>query len=454
LRNNKTKAISNKKTNLGGKMKRVAFYTLGCKVNQYETEAISELFVDEGYEVVDFDSVADVYVINTCTVTGLSDRKSRQIIRRAKARNENSIVVVAGCYSQTAPGEVESIPGVDLIIGTKERNKIVDFVREVEKEGKKLNVVGNIMEVKDFEELEIETYHERTRAFIKIQEGCNQFCSYCIIPYARGPVRSRNENNILREVKRLADAEFKEIVLTGIHIASYGKDLKNTSLLELIKKVHEVDGIERIRLGSIEPRIITKEFVDTIAKLHKVCPHFHVSLQSGCDETLKRMNRKYTTDEYREAIQLLRDNLPDVAVTTDVMVGFPGETDEEFEKSCKLLEEIAFAKMHVFKYSPRKGTPAYSFKDQVPAQIKEERSSRLIKLSDKNTLAFNSKFIGRVMPVLFEQQISFRDEDYIEGHTTNYIRVLCKGNNNLKGKIIDVRLKEPVEDCVLGETEP
>ncbi|HHV99276.1 MAG TPA: tRNA (N(6)-L-threonylcarbamoyladenosine(37)-C(2))-methylthiotransferase MtaB [Clostridiaceae bacterium] len=435
-------------------MKRVAFYTLGCKVNQYETEAISELFVNEGYEVVDFDSVADVYVINTCTVTGLSDRKSRQIIRRAKARNENSIVVVAGCYSQTAPGEVESIPGVDLIIGTKERSKIVDFVREVEKEGKKLNVVGNIMEVKDFEELEIETYHERTRAFIKIQEGCNQFCSYCIIPYARGPVRSRNEINILREVKRLADAEFKEIVLTGIHIASYGKDLKNTSLLELIKKVHEVDGIERIRLGSIEPRIITKEFVDTIAKLHKVCPHFHVSLQSGCDEILKRMNRKYTTSEYREAIRLLRENIPDVAVTTDVMVGFPGETDEEFEKSYKFLEEIAFAKMHVFKYSPRKGTPAYSFKDQVPAQKKEERSSRLIELSDKNTLAFNRKFIGRVMPVLFEQQISFRGEDYIEGHTTNYIRVLCKGDNNLKGKIIGVRLKEPVEDCVLGEIEP
>jgi len=434
-------------------MKRVAFYTLGCKVNQYETEAISELFVDEGYEVVDFDSEADVYVINTCTVTGLSDRKSRQIIRRAKARNEKSIVVVAGCYSQTAPGEVESIPGVDLIIGTKERNKIVDYVREVEKKGKKLNVVGNIMEVRDFEELEIETYHERTRAFIKIQEGCNQFCSYCIIPYARGPVRSRNESNILREIKRLADAEFKEIVLTGIHIASYGKDLKNTSLLELLVKVLDVDGIERIRLGSIEPRIITKEFVDTVAKLHKVCPHFHVSLQSGCDETLKRMNRKYTTGEYREAIQLLRDNIPDVAITTDVMVGFPGETDEEFEKTYKFLEEISFSKMHVFKYSPRKGTPAYSFKDQVPAQKKDERSSRLIKLSDKNTLAFNSKFIGRVMPVLFEQHTSFRDENYIEGRTANYIRVLCKGDNNLKGKIIGVRLKEPVEDCVFGEKE-
>jgi len=434
-------------------MKKVAFYTLGCKVNQYETEAISELFADEGYEIVDFNSKADVYVINTCTVTGLSDRKSRQIIRRAKGLNEDSIVVVAGCYSQTAPEEVESIPGVDLIIGTKERRKIVDYVREVEKKGKKLNVVGNIMDVRDFEELEIETYHERTRAFIKIQEGCNQFCSYCIIPYARGPVRSRSESNILKEIERLAAAEFKEIVLTGIHIASYGKDLKNTSLLELLKKVHEVKSIERIRLGSIEPRIITNEFVDTIAKLPKVCPHFHVSLQSGCDETLKRMNRKYTTDEYRKAIQLLRDNIADVSVTTDVMVGFPGETDEEFEKTYRFLEKISFSKMHVFKYSPRKGTPAYSFKDQVPAQKKEERSDRLIKLSDENTLAFNRKFIGRVMPVLFEQQVSFRGEDYIEGHTTNYIRVLCKGDNNLKGKIINVRLEETVEDCVLGKVE-
>jgi len=434
-------------------MKKVAFYTLGCKVNQYETEAISELFADEGYEIVDFNSKADVYVINTCTVTGLSDRKSRQIIRRAKGLNGDSIVVVAGCYSQTAPEEVESIPGVDLIIGTKERRKIVDYVREVEKKGKKLNVVGNIMDVRDFEELEIETYHERTRAFIKIQEGCNQFCSYCIIPYARGPVRSRSESNILKEIERLAAAEFKEIVLTGIHIASYGKDLKNTSLLELLKKVHEVKGIERIRLGSIEPRIITNEFVDTIAKLPKVCPHFHVSLQSGCDETLKRMNRKYTTDEYRKAIQLLRDNIADVSVTTDVMVGFPGETDEEFEKTYRFLEKISFSKMHVFKYSPRKGTPAYSFKDQVPAQKKEERSDRLIKLSDENTLAFNRKFIGRVMPVLFEQQVSFRGEDYIEGHTTNYIRVLCKGDNNLKGKIINVRLEETVEDCVLGKVE-
>lgn len=432
-------------------MKKVAFYTLGCKVNQYETEAISELFTNEGYEAVDFNDAADVYVINTCTVTGLSDRKSRQMIRRAKAKNENAILVVAGCYAQTAPGDVENIPGVDIIIGTKDRSKIVDFVKEVEKEGRKLNAVGNIMAVRDFEELKIETYKERTRAFIKIQEGCSQFCSYCIIPYARGPIRSRSENDILKEVERLTASDFKEIVLTGIHIASYGRDLKDTSLLELLKKVHQVDGIERIRIGSIEPRIITTEFVNTIARLPKICPHFHVSLQSGCDETLKRMNRKYNTDEYRQAIELIRDKIPDAAVTTDVMVGFPGETDEEFEMTYSFLEKIAFSKMHVFKYSPRKGTPAYSFKDQIPAKKKEERSGRLIRLSDKNTLAYNEKYVGRTLPVLFEQEISYEGGDYMEGHTCNYIRVLCKGDNNLKGEIINVRLKKVIEDYVLGE---
>jgi len=431
-------------------MKKVAFYTLGCKVNQYETEAISAMFEKEGYEIVDFEDKADIYVINTCTVTGLSARKSRQMIRRAKTNNEDSIVVVVGCYSQTSPEEVEKIPGVNVVVGTKERSKILDYIREIEKGKDKLNAVGNIMSARDFEELPLDSYKDRSRAFLKIQEGCSQYCAYCIIPYARGPIRSRPPEDVIREVIRLSEAGFKEIVLTGIHIASYGKDIKESSLLDIIRKVHEVDGIQRIRLGSIEPTIITEEFVDAVSRLNKLCPHYHISLQSGCDDTLKRMNRKYTTNEYRRGVELLRKNIKDVAITTDVMVGFPGETDAEFEETYKFVQEIAFAQMHIFKYSPRKGTPAAEFSNQVDAKVKEERSKMLIELSKKNMFEFNNRHIGRVMPVLFEQEVKSK-KGFIEGLTANYIRVVCKGQHDSLGEIVKVKLKQALEDYILGE---
>lgn len=430
-------------------MKKAAFYTLGCKVNQYETEALVNMFEKAGYEVVEFEDRADVYVINTCTVTNLSDRKSRQMIRRAKNMNEDSIVVVAGCYAQTSPDEVSSIPGVNLVIGTKERSKILDYVKEIEEGREKINVVGNIMTTRDFEELNIDSYKERTRAFLKIQEGCSQFCAYCIIPYARGPVRSRQPEDVVKEVRRLAEGGFKEIVLTGIHVASYGKDLKTTSLVDILRKVHEIDGIERIRLGSIEPMTITEEFISMAASLEKLCPHYHLSLQSGCDETLKRMNRKYDTEDYKRVVELLEKNIRDVSLTTDVMVGFPGETDEEFEKTCKFVEGIGFLKMHVFKYSPRKGTPAAGFASQIPPDIKERRSERLLDLSDRMAKKFNAKYLGRIMPVLFEQEVKNK-EGIIEGLTANYIRVLCEGEYKHKGEIKQVELMNIQDDYVLG----
>ncbi|HOM01617.1 MAG TPA: tRNA (N(6)-L-threonylcarbamoyladenosine(37)-C(2))-methylthiotransferase MtaB [Acetivibrio sp.] len=431
-------------------MKRAAFYTLGCKVNQYETEAITEMFEKAGYKIVDFEQEADVYVINTCTVTNLSDRKSRQMIRRAKRNNRDSVVIVVGCYAQTAPEEVSQIEGVNMVVGTKDRSKILEYLKELESFGGKRNYVEDIMKTREFEELGVDVYKERTRAFIKIQEGCNQFCTYCIIPYARGPVRSRPEENILREVTGLAQSGYKEIVLTGIHVASYGKDIKTTSLLDIIKKVHEIEGIERIRLGSIEPTTVTESFVDAIAGMEKLCPQFHISLQSGCDSTLKRMNRKYTTKEYLRSVKLLRDNLKDVAVTTDVMVGFPGETDEEFNETYKFLEEVFFARMHIFKYSRRKGTPAASYPDQVSPQKKEERSRRLIELSSRMTLQYNKSFTGRILPVLFEQEVKEK-EGFMEGLTPNYIRVECRGNRDLEGKIFNVLLKDTKDDYIIGE---
>lgn len=433
-------------------MKKIAFFTLGCKVNQYETEAISEMFRNDGYEVVDFEQFADVYVINTCTVTNLSDRKSRQMIRRAKKTNENSIVAVVGCYAQTSPEEVMSIPGVNLVMGTNEKGKILENIKKLEEGKNNINLVKDIMKTREFEELGVEVYKERTRAFIKIQEGCSQFCSYCIIPYARGPIRSRPVEYILNEVRKLALNGYKEIVLTGIHIASYGKDLKTTSLLDIIRKVHEIDGVERIRLGSIEPTTITDEFVNEITRLHKVCPHFHISLQSGCDRTLKRMNRRYTTDEYRSSIELIRANIKDVSITTDVMVGFPGETDEEFLETVKFLEEISFAAMHVFKYSRRKGTPAAEFKDQVSPEKKEERSNTLIQMSSRKNGEFNRSFEGRIMEVLLEQEVKGQN-GMVEGLTPNYIRVLCEGQPDLCGKILKVKMNKAVEDYIIGNIQ-
>ncbi|MEN6313996.1 MAG: tRNA (N(6)-L-threonylcarbamoyladenosine(37)-C(2))-methylthiotransferase MtaB [Clostridiaceae bacterium] len=430
-------------------MKRVAFYTLGCKVNQYETEVMAEAFESAGYEQVSFEEAADVYVINTCTVTGLSARKSRQAIRRARQLNPQAVVAAVGCYPQTARTEVEELPEVDIIAGTADRMKIPEYVEAFRAGNGKISAVGNIMKTHVFENLKIEKYKNRTRAFLKIQEGCSQFCSYCIIPYARGPIRSRPSGEVLEEVRKLAEAGFKEVVLTGIHIASYGRDLRQMGLLELISHIHEADGIERVRIGSIEPTIVTKEFAAAAARMGKLCPHYHISLQSGCDETLSRMNRHYTTAEYKKAVELLRENIPDVAVTTDVMVGFPGETDKEFETTFEYLSAINLAKMHVFKFSPRKGTPAASFDGQVEGTVKESRSARLLELSDRCSLEFNSSFTGRMMPVLYEQEVKGSD-GYFEGLTPNYIRVVSNGNNNLTGNIIMTELLEAHSDHITG----
>ncbi|MDX5661673.1 tRNA (N(6)-L-threonylcarbamoyladenosine(37)-C(2))-methylthiotransferase MtaB, partial [Clostridioides difficile] len=387
-------------------MKKVAFYTLGCKVNQYETEAMLELFEKDGYEQVNSEEYADVYVINTCTVTHMSDRKSRQYIRRVKKKNPDAIIAVVGCYSQVSPEEILDIEEVNLVMGTNDRRKIVEEIKKINS-SKKVSTVDDIMKVKAFEEIEISQTNGKTRAFMKIQDGCDRFCTYCIIPYARGRVRSRDIDSIVDEVKKLANNGYKEVVLTGIHVASYGKDLKDRDikLLDVIKQINQIEKIERIRLSSVEPILFTDEFVNEVLKMDKVCPHYHLSLQSGCDETLKRMNRRYTTLEYKTIVDRLRSKMPDVAITTDVIVGFPGETNEEFKKTYEFLKEIELSQMHIFKYSPRKGTPAATMENQVDPQMKHFRSEQLLNLSKVNFNKFATKFIGCELDVLFEQNI-------------------------------------------------
>ncbi|NLJ87811.1 MAG: tRNA (N(6)-L-threonylcarbamoyladenosine(37)-C(2))-methylthiotransferase MtaB [Epulopiscium sp.] len=421
-------------------MATAAFYTLGCKVNQYETEALIELFKNKGYEIVTFGEYADVYVINTCTVTNLGDRKSRQMIRKAKKINPSSIVAVVGCYVQVAPEKVESIDEVNIIIGTDERHRIVDLIEQYKKEQNNISLVKDIMKVKEFEELSITELEGRTRAYLKIQEGCNQYCSYCIIPYARGPVRSRKAKNIMNEVIKLVDNGFKEIVLTGIHVASYGKDLEDINLLKLLEMVHTIKGLERIRLSSIEPSIVNHEFVDTIKSLDKICPHFHLSLQSGCDETLRRMNRRYTTKDYKEAVELLRANIKDIAFTTDIIVGFPGESEEEFNKSYQFVEEIAFSQIHVFKYSPRNGTPAAKMKSQIAPEIKEERSRKMIQLANVLQNKFLNQQIGKTIEVLFEDELE-NNKGFYEGHTPNYLKVEVFSKEDIRNKILPVTIE-------------
>lgn len=440
--------IKNKDKNK--RKKTVAIFTLGCKVNQYETEAMAELFQKEGYEIVDHEEYADVYVINTCTVTNLGDKKSRQFIRRAKSKNDDSIIAVVGCYAQTSPDEVLKIEQVDIILGTNERKRIVELCEEVSNERKKINAVSDIMAIREFEEMKIEEVKGKTRAFLKIQEGCNQYCSYCIIPYARGPIRSRRIENITNEVQKLADNGFKEVVLTGIHIASYGKDLGEIRLIDVIEKVHEIEGIERIRLGSIEPTLITEEFMQRLSNLSKVCDHFHLSLQSGSDTVLKRMNRKYTTEQYKEIAELIKRYMPNAGLTTDIIVGFPGETEEEFYQTCKFVEDIGFSRIHVFSYSPRKGTPAAKHKNQVPSSIKHDRSKKLIEIGERLTKLFITHFIDAELDVLFEEE-SKNKFGFIEGYTTNYIRVLCKGEVSLEGEILLVRINHIEDENLIGE---
>lgn len=431
-------------------MKKVALHNLGCKVNAYETEAMQHLLEEAGYEIVPFTQKADVYVINTCSVTNMADRKSRQMLHKAKKNNPDSIVVAAGCYVQTSEKEVLNDLSVDIVIGNDRKHDLVRLLEEYSLDSVN-DTVDDINDGKhDFEELFIDQTKEHTRAFIKVQDGCNQFCSYCIIPYARGRVRSRRFENVIAEVERLAANGFKEVVLTGIHLSSYGVDFEEaTGLLELIQAVNAVKGIERIRLGSLEPKIVTEHFASELSKLDKICPHFHLSLQSGCDATLKRMNRKYITKEYERGCELLRKYFVHPAITTDVIVGFPGETEEEFEQTKAYLEQIHFYEMHIFKYSKRKGTRAAVMPDQIDEQIKAARSEKLIALGHDMSKEFRKFYIGKNEEVLFEEKAVIGDKEYFVGYTKEYVKVAKKTAENLENQIVSGRISGMLTDEIL-----
>ena len=431
-------------------MKKAALHNLGCKVNAYETEAMQHLLEEAGYEIVPFTQKADVYVINTCSVTNMADRKSRQMLHKAKKNNPDSIVVAAGCYVQTSEKEVLNDLSVDIVIGNDRKHDLVRLLEEYSLDSVN-DTVDDINDGKhDFKELFIDQTKEHTRAFIKVQDGCNQFCSYCIIPYARGRVRSRRFENVIAEVERLAANGFKEVVLTGIHLSSYGVDFEEaTGLLELIQAVNAVKGIERIRLGSLEPKIVTEHFASELSKLDKICPHFHLSLQSGCDATLKRMNRKYTTKEYERGCELLRKYFVHPAITTDVIVGFPGETEEEFEQTKAYLEHIHFYEMHIFKYSKRKGTRAAVMPDQIDEQIKAVRSEKLIALGHDMSKEFRKFYIGKNEEVLFEEKAVIGDKEYFVGYTKEYVKVAKKTDENLENQIVSGRISGMLTDEIL-----
>ncbi|HIU57772.1 MAG TPA: tRNA (N(6)-L-threonylcarbamoyladenosine(37)-C(2))-methylthiotransferase MtaB [Candidatus Ornithomonoglobus merdipullorum] len=429
-------------------MKTAAFYTLGCKVNQYETEAVEELFEKNGYTSVPFSEKADCYIINTCSVTSMSDRKSRQMIRRARKTNPDALIAVMGCYSQTAPDEVLAIDGVNLVLGTKDKSSAVRLMGTL-KQGDKLNAVTDVRDNHTFEELRIERCTGKTRAYIKIQDGCSQFCSYCIIPYARGPVRSRPEDEIVCEVKKLAEAGYKEVILTGIHAAAYGQDLQNTSLDRLLNRLDTIDGIERIRLSSIEPMTLNSDFIDGIRSCKNLCPHFHISLQSGCDETLRRMNRHYTTEQFEGIVNGLRGAFPGCAVTTDIMTGFAGETDEEFEKTLEFVKHIKFADAHVFQYSRRRGTPAAKRPGQVPPEIKEARSKAIMKAVAVSKNEFLQNELGKTVDVLFETKTK---DGLYEGKTANYITVHAPSDENISGRILKTALMSTENGIIFGKT--
>ena len=431
-------------------MKKAALHNLGCKVNAYETEAMQHLLEEAGYEIVPFTQKADVYVINTCSVTNMADRKSRQMLHKAKKNNPDSIVVAAGCYVQTSEKEVLNDLSVDIVIGNDRKHDLVRLLEEYSLDSVS-DTVDDINDGKhDFEELFIDQTKEHTRAFIKVQDGCNQFCSYCIIPYARGRVRSRRFENVIAEVERLVANGFKEVVLTGIHLSSYGVDFEEaTGLLELIQAVNAVKGIERIRLGSLEPKIVTEHFASELSKLDKICPHFHLSLQSGCDATLKRMNRKYTTKEYERGCELLRKYFVHPAITTDVIVGFPGETEEEFAQTKAYLEHIHFYEMHIFKYSKRKGTRAAVMPDQIDEQIKAARSEELIALGHAMSEEFRKFYIGKNEEVLFEEKAVIGDKEYFVGYTKEYVKVAKETDENLENQIVSGRVSGMLTDEIL-----
>ena len=440
-------------------MKKAALHNLGCKVNAYETEAMQQMLEMAGYEIVPFGERADVYVINTCSVTNMADRKSRQMLHRAKKQNPEAVVVAAGCYVQTKEQEAIVDEAIDIIIGNNKKHELVSRLDEFFRDHGKIDAVLDINDRnQEFEELYMDKPSEHTRAFIKVQDGCNLFCSYCIIPYARGRVRSRNIESVLEEVTRLAENGYQEVVLTGIHLSSYGIETGD-SLLHLIQEIHKVEGIQRIRLGSLEPKVVTEEFAEELSKLEKVCPHFHLSLQSGCDATLQRMNRKYTAEEYEKGCEILRKFFEHPAITTDVIVGFPGETEEEFATTREFLERIHFYEMHIFQYSKRQGTRAAVMKDQIPENIKKIRSADLISLGDKMSKEFRAFYLGREEDVLFEEEVQFSslvqetsktNEEisgkFYVGYTREYVKVVKYSTEPLENRIVKGTLTKMLND--------
>lgn len=437
-------------------MKKCALHSLGCKVNSYETQAMQKMMESAGYEIVPFgEEIADIYIINTCSVTNIADRKSRQMIHKAKKLNPEAVVAAAGCYVESAGDNIDE--DVDIVIGNNEKSHLIEILNEYFEHMDKEKSV-DIGKVTGFDELNIDSPLEHTRAYVKIQDGCNRFCSYCIIPYVRGRIRSRKPDDVMAEIKRVAASGCKEVVLTGIHLSSYGLDFKDSTvkLIDVIEAVNTIEGIERIRLGSLEPLIVTEEFVRRLAKCKKICPHFHLSLQSGCDETLKRMNRRYNVDEYYKGVELLREYFPDAAVTTDVIVGFPGETEEEFNITKKYLEKVCFYEMHVFKYSRRKGTVADKMPDQIPENIKSERSTELLELNEILSNGYREKYIGKKVKVLLEENHIIENKKYIIGFTDTYVRVALENPEEklYTNQIVNVRVKKLFEkDMVIGVAE-
>ena len=424
-------------------MKKVALHNLGCKVNAYETEAMQEMLEHAGYEIVPFQEGADIYVINTCTVTNIADRKSRQMLHRARKMNPDAVVVAAGCYVQAQAEKQVIDPCIDIVLGNNKKQDLLTALQAYEEAHGDLREVIDINHTKEYENLHLTKQGEHTRAYIKVQDGCNQFCSYCIIPYARGRVRSRAKEDVVAEVTDLAKNGYQEVVLTGIHLSSYGIDFENKdNLLSLIRAVHEIEGIKRIRLGSLEPRIITEEFVQAIAALPKMCPHFHLSLQSGCNETLKRMNRRYTSEEFYEKCEILRKYFEKPALTTDVIVGFPQETEEEFETTYEFLKKICFYETHIFKYSKREGTKAAVMQGQIPEQIKAKRSARLIELGEKNRRAYEESFLGKTVEVLVEEKSDVNGKEMWTGHTKEYMKIALESEKNLQNCILNVQIKD------------
>lgn len=436
-------------------MKKAALHNLGCKVNAYETEAMQEMLENAGYEIVPFKEGADIYIINTCTVTNIADRKSRQMLHRARKMNPDAIVVAAGCYVQAQDGK-EADPCIDIVLGNNHKKDLIEILekydlkrtagavekRQDEKMTCTVAEIEDINKTREYESLHLTKPGDHTRAYIKVQDGCNQFCTYCIIPYARGRVRSREQEDVVNEVKSLAANGYKEIVLTGIHLSSYGIDHDGERhLLDLIRAVHEVDGIERIRLGSLEPGIITEEFADAISGLPKICPHFHLSLQSGCDATLKRMNRRYTSAEYYEKCRILRKYFDNPALTTDVIVGFPGETEEEFQESLAFVDKVDFYETHIFKYSKREGTKAARMEDQIDEQVKAQRSAAMIELGLKKKEAYERSFIGKTVEVLVEEDEVYEEKTVQAGHTKEYIKIALESEENLKNTIVKVQIE-------------